>query len=123
MPDNRPTNPDERAIADLTEFLAEASQQTWPLDQEKLQGPKSFRVAFGQAPIQLGPVEFRILLFLASRPYHPFTRRTIAAAITTAADPVSEEAVDAHIDALRDQLGVLHDYVQTVPYIGYRFKA
>jgi DNA-binding winged helix-turn-helix (wHTH) protein len=36
---------------------------------------------------------------------------------------VTEETVDEHIDALRDQLGVLHDYVQTVPYIGYRFKA
>jgi len=123
MPDNRPTNPNELAVADLAELIAAASQLTWPLNQETHQGPTSFRVAFGQGPIHLGLVEFRILLFLASRPYHPFTRRAIAEAVNTFADPVTEETVDGHIDALRDQLGVLHDYVQTVPYMGYRFKA
>jgi len=114
---------DELPIADLSELLAAASRLSWPLEPEKLQAPTSFRVAFGQEPIHLGPVEFRILLFLASRPYYPFSRRAIAAAITTAASPVTEDTVDDYIDALRDQLGVLHDYVQTVPYIGYRFKA
>ncbi len=38
-------------------------------------------------------------------------------------DPVTEETLDEHITALRDQLGVFYDYVQTVPHIGYRFKA
>jgi DNA-binding response OmpR family regulator len=123
MPQEQPAKPNELAVVDLTAFLEAAALQTWPLGQEPLQGPKSFRVAFGQDPIHLGPVEFRILLFLASRPYHPFTRRSIAEAIATPGDPVTEEAIDEHIDALRDQLGVLHDYVQTVPYIGYRFKA
>jgi DNA-binding response OmpR family regulator len=123
MPDNRPTKPNELTIADLTELLDAASQLKWPLGQDALQGPTSFRVAFGQGPIHLGLVEFRILLFLAGRPYHAFTRRAIAAAVNTVAEPVTEETVDEHIDALRDQLGVLHDYVQTVPYIGYRFKA
>jgi DNA-binding winged helix-turn-helix (wHTH) protein len=31
--------------------------------------------------------------------------------------------LDQHITALRDQLGFFRDYVQTVPYMGYRFKA
>ena len=123
MPEKRPTNSDERAIADLNEFLAEASQQSWPREQEKLQGPTSFRVAFGQEPIQLRPAEFHILLFLAGRPYHAFSRRAIAEAVSTVANPVTEDLVDEHVDALRDQLGVWHDYVQTVPHIGYRFKA
>jgi len=123
MAQDRPTNPDERALVDLTELLSVASEQTWPLELGPLQGPMSFRLAFGQDPIQLGEVEFRILLFLASRPYRPFTRRAISEAVTTLGDPVTEETVDQYIDALRDQLGVLHDYVQTVPYIGYRFKA
>jgi len=123
MPDDRPAKSNELTVVDLSEMLSAVRGQEWPLNEEQLQGPKSFRVAFGQEPIRLGPVEFRILLFLASRPYHPFTRHAIATAVSTDLYPLTEEAVDEHIDALRDQLGVLHDYVQSVPYIGYRFKA
>jgi DNA-binding winged helix-turn-helix (wHTH) protein len=34
-----------------------------------------------------------------------------------------EEDIDQHIASLRNQLGFFHDFVQTVPYVGYRFKA
>ena len=78
---------------------------------------------FGDEPIRLSNVEFLILLFLASRPYHPFTQSRIAAAVTNENHLVTEEDVDQHIASLRDQLGFFHDFVQTVPYMGYRFKA
>jgi two-component system phosphate regulon response regulator PhoB len=71
----------------------------------------------------LGEVEFRILVLLASKPYYPFSKQAIADAVTTERQPVSEETLDQHIAALRDQLGFFRDYVQTVPYMGYRFKA
>ncbi len=122
--ENEPsTNSGEMALVDLTEFLEAAARQTWPAGPEKLEGPTSYRLVLGEQPIQLGNVEFRILLFLASRPYHPFTRRAIAEAVATDNDPVTEETVDEHVAMLRDQLGVFYDYVQTVPYVGYRFKA
>lgn len=85
--------------------------------------PSSFRQAFGEKPIRLGLVEFRILILLASRPYYAFTRRQIADALRSAELTLSEEAIDGHIATLRDQLGVLHDFVQTVPHVGYRYKA
>ena len=106
----------------MANFLELAAQQRWPVEPEDLAGPKSYRFALGQQPIQLGPVEFRILLFLASRPYHAFTARAIATAVSPKLEPVTEESVGEHISSLRDQLGVFYDYVQTVPYIGYRFK-
>ena len=109
---------DEMIAADLAEFLETAAQQSWPA-----KGPKSFRIALGQAPIDLGNAEFCILLFLASRPYHAFTRRAITSAVSTDRAPVTEQNIDETIASLRDQLGVMHDYVQTVPYVGYRFKA
>ena len=122
--ENEPsTNSGEMAIVGLTEFLEAAARQTWPAGPERLEGPTSYRLALGEQPIQLGHVEFRILLFLASRPYHPFTRHAIAAAVSTDNGPVTAETVDEHVAVLRDQLGVFYDYVQTVPYIGYRFKA
>lgn len=110
-------------VESLDEFLHSAAHQTWPTETKKLEGPQSFRLAAGQDPVQLGNVEFRILLFLASRPYHPFTRQAIAAAVTSDFQAVATDDIDGHITQLRDQLGVFHDYVQTVPYIGYRFKA
>ena len=111
-------------VADsLEELLHSASEQSWPAESPKLQGPKSFRLSAGQEPIQLGNVEFRILLFLAGRPYHAFTRRAIADAVSTLQLPVDADDVDEFVSLLRDQLGVFHDYVQKVPYVGYRFKA
>jgi DNA-binding response OmpR family regulator len=128
MKNKRSTSPDDPASGELvtvglTEFLETAARQTWPAGPEKLVGPTSFCLSFGEQPIQLGNVEFRILLYLASRHYHPFTRRAIAEAVTTDEQPVTEETLDEHIASLRDQLGVFYDYVQTVPYVGYRFKA
>ena len=123
MPDQHPPNPSELVATDLEDFLQTAAQQAWPLPEAKLDGPKSFQLAFGTQPIQLGNIEFRILLFLASRPYHAFKRRAIAEAVSSDWQAVTETDVDEHIASLRDQLGVLHDYVQSVPYIGYRFKA
>ena len=107
---------------DLAEFLEMAAEQNWPAESEQLAQPKSYRFALGQQPIQLGQVEFRILLFLASRPYHAFTARAIAEAVSSELEPVTEASLGEHVSSLRDQLGVFFDYVQTVPYIGYRFK-
>src|SRR5436190_476294 len=108
---------------DLTTLLQEAAHQIWPVSDDHAARPSSYRLGLGQETIQLGIVQFRILLFLAGRPYHAFTRRCIADAVSSERSPVLEDTVDQHIACLLDQLGVFHDYVQSVPYIGYRFKA
>jgi DNA-binding response OmpR family regulator len=117
------STPGEVEISNLVEFLQIAAHQVWPVGDEPGNSVPSYRLALGKEPIQLGLVESRILLYLASRPYHSFTRRSIANAVSSKNDPVKEDAVDGHIAALVDQLGVFHDYVQSVPYVGYRFKA
>jgi len=111
----------ELTVKDLATFLEDATRHTWPIHKHQSQSP--YRLALGKEVIDLGIVEFRILLFLASRPYHAFSRRSISDAVSSELDPVTEDTVDRHIASLLDQLGVFHDYVQTVPYIGYRFKA
>jgi DNA-binding response OmpR family regulator len=123
MLDEQPCKTNGVAVTDLTEFLLVAAQQIWPINEDQPESPRSYHVALGREPIQLGIVEFRILLFLASRPYHAFTRRCIADAVNSKRDPVAENTVDRHVAFLLDQLGVFHDYVQSVPYIGYRFKS
>lgn len=87
-----------------------------------VQPPASYQRAYGDEPIRVGIVEARMMLFLASRPYRAFTPRQIAEAATSESRPVEEGAVDGHIAILRDQLGILHDLVQSVPHIGYRYK-
>jgi len=93
------------------------------VDEVLIRPPASYRQAFGNEPIRVGIVEFRIMLLLASRPYYAFTRRQISDAIGGEGHPLSEESVDAYVATLRRQLGVFHDFVQSVPYVGYRFKA
>ena len=108
---------------DLATLHQLAARQSWPVTDDRTQRSTSYRLALGREAIQLGIIEFRILLFLASRPYHAFTRRGIADAVSTEQYPVEEAAVEQHVASLLKQLGPFHDYVQSVPYIGYRFKA
>ena len=77
----------------------------------------------GRETVHLDIIAFRILRFLSARPYRAYTRRRIAEAISTQRYPVAEETLDQHIMSLREQLGFFRDYIQAVPYIGYRFKA
>src|SRR3954451_8349832 len=121
--DEQPQKGELVRVTDLADLLSEAGRSKWPVREEGLQRAAAYRVALGREVLELGVVEFHILLFLASRPYHAFTRRSIAAAVSTDEIPVTEDSVDRHVDSLLQQLGVFHDYVQSVPYIGYRFKA
>jgi len=109
-------------FADFAEFVREAARRKGQVDEQQ-PPPPFYRVALGLEPFRLGEVEFRILMLLASQPYLPFSAQSIAAAVTTERVPVSEDTLDQHIASLREQLGFFRDYVQTVPYMGYRFKA
>ena len=105
------------------DFVCDAEHQEQLVDAVMIRPPARFREAFGDEPIRVGIVEFRIMLLLASRPYYAFTRRQISDAVRTKSHPLAEESVDAYIASLRNQLGFFHDFVQSVPYVGYRFKA
>ena len=93
-------------------------------EQERPSDPRySYRMKMGRETIRLDPIAFRLLNFLAARPYRAYTRRTLAEAISTPRQPVAEESLDQHILRLRRALGFFGDYIQTVPDVGYRFKA
>ncbi len=83
-----------------------------------------FQIVLGGKPIQLEPSEYRLVLFLAGRPYHAFSRREIFVGIKDFFDVelAAEDDVSGLIRSLRAKLGFFRDFVQTVPHIGYRFK-
>lgn len=85
--------------------------------------PWSYLAKMGLGTLRLSPVEFHILQFLAARPYHAFSRRSIAAAASTEKHTVTEATLGRYMRSLRAQLGFYSDYIQRVPYVGYRFKA
>ena len=85
--------------------------------------PWSYQAKRGQGTLRLTTVEYRILNFLAARPNQAFTAGRIADAVSTASHRVTVETLGGFIHSLRGHLGFFSDYIQTVPYIGYRFKA
>lgn len=120
--ENNPSEAITLRFADFAEFVREAARRQGQVE-ERQPPPPFYRIALGLEPLQLGEVEFRILMLLASQPYRPFSPQFIAASVSTESLPVSEATLDQHIASLREQLGFFRDYVQTVPYMGYRFKA
>ena len=85
--------------------------------------PWSYRAKRGQGTLRLTTVEYRILNFLAARPNQACSPGRIADAVSTARHRVTVETLGGYIHSLRGHLGFFSDYIQTVPYIGYRFKA
>ena len=110
-------------IVDASSVPPEADGQRKEIKIEKADSPRPRRAILGRETISLTQVEYRILELLASRPYHAFTPRRIVDAATTPSHPVTEETLRDHIGSLRNKLGFFADYIQSVPYIGYRFKA
>lgn len=73
-------------------------------------------------PVELTFTEFRVLLFLASRPGWVFTRYQIVNAVRGDDYAVTDRAVDVQIVGLRKKLGPAGRYIETVRGVGYRFK-
>ena len=123
---NGPDDKREIGFCDVAHVYREPTVPLAPRQQTRRQiradSPWSYEMRRGKKPFKLSGVEWRILKFLSSKPYRAFTPRHIAAAVTTDSHPVTEQTLRGHITTLRSKLGLFADYVQTVPYIGYRFK-
>ena len=91
---------------------------------DELVAPRAgYLVELAGRPISLEYVEFRILSFLSKSPYRAYSKKQIVNAVSTELQPVTEDELGAHITSLRGKLGLFSDYVQSVPHVGYRFKA
>ena len=91
------------------------------VDEVTFEIPK-FLFRLGREPIPLALVEYKIIQFLANKPYKAFRREQIIRAVDSEEHPVNETNLDQYVRSLRDKLGLFSDYVQTVPYVGFRFK-
>jgi DNA-binding response OmpR family regulator len=123
LPINRSADAGYVVIDDVRDVQRRARRRRRRLQSDQdVVDPWSYHAKRGRGTIRLTLVEYRILRFLASRPNQAIARSRIADAASTANDRVTVEALGRHIHSLRAQLGFFNDYIQLVPYIGYRFK-
>lgn len=73
------------------------------------------------SPVELTPIEFKILLFLCLTPNQAQTRDCILNAVWGETVHVFSRSVDTHISKLRKKLGVYADAIESVAGSGYRF--
>lgn len=84
----------------------------------------SKRATIGDKVLQLGPLEFNILEFLAKRPDRVFTRASLLDQVWKDNTCIEERTIDVHIRGIRKTLES-HGYakfIQTVRGSGYMFS-
>ena len=83
------------------------------------------RVFAGDAPVHVGPTEYRLLHFFMTHPERVYTRSQLLDHVWGGSVYVEERTVDVHIRRLRKTLEPhqLDPMVQTVRGAGYRFSA
>ena len=80
------------------------------------------RVLVNKEEITLTSTEFKILLLLAQKPGHVFTRDQFISNIQGDNVFVTGRTIDTHIAGLRKKLGEEANVIETIRGIGYRFK-
>lgn len=80
------------------------------------------RVFVEQEEIILTSTEFKILLLLAQKPGHVYTREQFISNIQGETIFVTGRTIDTHMAGLRKKLGTAANVIETIRGIGYRFK-
>lgn len=83
------------------------------------------RVRYGEKPISLTPVEFRLLRTLLAQPGRVFSRDRLLDEIHEDFRDVSDRAVDTHVKNIRRKIAVVApnlDCIHSVYGVGYRFE-
>ncbi|MGH8583306.1 MAG: phosphate regulon transcriptional regulator PhoB [Gammaproteobacteria bacterium] len=85
---------------------------------------KTHRVTAREMPLDLSPLEFRMLHFFITHPERVYTRSQLLDQVWGDNVYIDERTVDVHIRRLRKAMG-RHGYdrfIQTVRSVGYRFS-
>ncbi len=73
-------------------------------------------------PVDLTPLEYRLLLVLAERRGRVQSRPELLERVWDARADIQTRTVDMHVQRLRAKLGVAGDLVETVRGVGYRIR-
>ncbi len=84
--------------------------------------PERHEVSCAGVTLSLTATEYRLLMFLASRPGRVFSRDEIIDATLGRDVTVLGRTVDVHVVSLRRKLGNCGKWIETVRGFGYRFR-
>jgi two-component system phosphate regulon response regulator PhoB len=79
-------------------------------------------VSVKKKPVPLTHTEFKLLFELASRRGRVYTRENLLDRVWGYSYEGYARTVDTHIRRLREKLGVLGNYIETIRGVGYRFR-
>jgi two-component system phosphate regulon response regulator PhoB len=78
------------------------------------------QVTVDGSPVELTPIEFKLLLVLAERRGRVQSRTHLLETVWDAAPDIQTRTVDMHVQRLRTKLGPAGDLIETVRGFGYR---
>jgi two-component system phosphate regulon response regulator PhoB len=84
--------------------------------------PQRHEAAVDEQPIDLTPLEFRLLSYLMSRPGRVLNREQLLERVWGEGVFVTERTVDTHVKRLRAKLRGRAERIETVRGVGYRFR-
>jgi two-component system phosphate regulon response regulator PhoB len=79
-------------------------------------------VRIGPEPVPLTALEFKLLLDLASRKGRVQSRDSLLERVWGYAPGIETRTVDTHVKRLREKLGAVSHYIETVRGVGYRIR-
>jgi two-component system phosphate regulon response regulator PhoB len=113
-----------RVAAILRRVRSVASDGTDVLQVDIIRIDRSaHRVTVNDAPIDLTPTEYRLLVLLSERRGRVQDRVQLLQAVWDAAPDVQTRTVDMHVQRLRTKLGAAGELIETVRGFGYRLRA
>ena len=84
---------------------------------------QSYSETIGKKKLTLPRKEFETLVYLIRNKGRVLSRESILNAVWGENIHVVDRTVDVHIRKIREKLGNFADHIETVPGVGYRFKA
>jgi two-component system, OmpR family, alkaline phosphatase synthesis response regulator PhoP len=83
----------------------------------------SYTVKLGKKRLIFPRKEFETLVYLIRNKGRVLSRESILSAVWEENVQVVDRTIDVHIRKIREKLGIYADHIETVPGVGYRFKA
>ncbi|MGA1840310.1 MAG: response regulator [bacterium] len=80
------------------------------------------KVTFDDTPIDLTPMEFKLLVTLMKRKGRVQSRHVLLSDVWDMGSDVTTRTIDTHIKRLREKLGQAGIFIETVRGLGYRFS-
>jgi two-component system response regulator BaeR len=120
----KPFSPSE-VIARIKAVLRRANPSTMNTPGLQIDQP-AFRATIDNQPLNLTPVEFKLLKTLAASPRRVFSREQLIDALYSDGREVVDRTIDSHIRNLRRKLTELRpdtEWIEAVYGVGYRLQA